>query len=194
MAVLLSLAKLEPYIADFLTSLAMALVLLRILWTFENQIIYRLLAGYELDRTLTLRLSEKSIFALMKTFCPTKVYLEPPPPESSDLLSNGGNDFLGRQLERLSRFTSRDEIVAEIDRIKGEYLVKQQELNCLENLLFLSDQDGRSTNSLFSPQLSRNNSSHLPSQLSADCEIVERGDSKKNGGKSVNTVEDLRGR
>jgi hypothetical protein len=144
-SILLSVANLEPLVGNFVTSLAMALVLLRILWTFENEMIYRLFAGYELDRTLTLRQSEKTVLdRFMPLLRLTKVYVtsasEGSASEniSSSIHSDGA---IVRQLERLTQIKGRDEIIAEIERVKKEHLMRQQELGCLENLLFMADQE-----------------------------------------------------
>jgi hypothetical protein len=144
MSILLSVADLDPVVANFVKSLAMALVLLRILWTFENQMIYRLFAGYELDRTLTLRQSERSVVDIyLPRLTMKRVYSEPPPDGSISEVPSpiSGTGIITRELERLTQMKNRDEIIAEIERVKREHEMRQEELSCLENLLFLCDQD-----------------------------------------------------
>jgi hypothetical protein len=174
MAIVLGLAKLDPLLRDFLRSLAMVLVLLRILWTFENQIIYRLLAGFELDQTLTLRQSEANIVDRIRSlFSSNKIYSAP---SSTSLARAAGGEgmsahldgIIARQLERLTQIRTREEIIAEIDRVKVEHFLKQHELSCLENLLFMADQDPAQT----SIQLSVN--SAYPASSKQDATISRR--------------------
>jgi hypothetical protein len=150
----------------------MVLVLLRILWTFENQIIYRLLAGFELDQTLTLRQSEANIVDRIRSlFSSNKIYSAP---SSTSLARAAGGEgmsahldgIIARQLERLTQIRTREEIIAEIDRVKVEHFLKQHELSCLENLLFMADQDPSAcnTSSSASPSVDPTN---LPPQSDA---------------------------
>jgi hypothetical protein len=145
--IVLAFSNLEPVMKFFLKSLAIALLLLRILWTFESQLIYQLLAGYELDRSLILRQSELTILEMSHTF-KTKIYSSP---DTGTGTGTGraegldpGNGILSKQFDRLSQMKTREEIIAEMDRLKAEHLLRQQELNCLGGLLFLTDQESSS--------------------------------------------------
>jgi hypothetical protein len=151
-------ANIEPILRDYLENLILALLLLRILWIFESQIIYQLFTGYELDRTLLLQKSQKSLFEMLGNYS-KKVYTEPKSltdnnssstshlPGASDMLTAPGMAFVMKGLEKFARMKDRDEIIAEIQRVKEEKEMRQIEFNCLENLLFAVDRESESANS-----------------------------------------------
>jgi hypothetical protein len=60
--VILMVVDLEPLTKQFLTSLVIGLLVTRLLWIFQSQLMLSLMLGYELDRALILRKSEPSLF------------------------------------------------------------------------------------------------------------------------------------
>jgi hypothetical protein len=83
-------------------------------------------------------------------------------PGASDVLTAPGMACVMKGLEKFSRMRDRDEIIAEIKRVKEEKEMRHIELNCLENLLFTVDRESESFNSN-----SRNRRSSNPPQPSA---------------------------
>jgi hypothetical protein len=60
--VILMVVDLEPLTKQFLTSLVIGLLVTRLLWIFQSQLMLSLILGYELDRALILRKSEPILF------------------------------------------------------------------------------------------------------------------------------------
>jgi hypothetical protein len=157
MTIVFALAPLEPVLQVYLKALIIGLLLLRILWIFENKIVYHLLAGYELDRTLLLQKSENNLLEMFGSYS-KKIYSEPASTSNhsssishlagaSDVLAGPGATLVMKGLEKFSRLKDRDEIIAEIKRVKEEKEIRQIELTCLENLLFTVDRESESMNS-----------------------------------------------
>lgn len=129
--------------------------------------------GYELDRALILRKSEKSIFEIncyWKKFS-NKVNSYSKSDPSTTSITNQGvgselNSFPGlnqnqqilKGLEKYSKLKNKEELNVEVERIKEEIKLRQVELVCLENMMFASEQDSKSKSK--SQSQSRKKSSH----------------------------------
>lgn len=148
LSILLGVVKFLPIEREFITSLIICLLLLRILWVFEHQIIYHLLAGYELDRSLILHKSEKNILELWgivlfqakvmssgDDYCSTSSITQ-----RSEQLTSPGTGYL-LKYNKYDKLKTRDEIIMNIDRVRKEFEEKRLELTSLENMLFTVDQD-----------------------------------------------------
>ena len=178
--VLLFVVNLQPLTRQFIVGIVVSLLVSRILWIFESQLMYQLMLGYELDRTLILRKSEISILDIKcwKGFSHrVAVYSKSEEPTAS--MSNqvggiggiggigggGGNElntFPGlnqnhlmlKGLEKFAKLKNKEELNVEIDKLKEEIKLRQIELVCLENMIFASEQDSKSQSQ------SRKKSSH----------------------------------
>ena len=138
----------DPIFRQFFVSLIICLTLLRMIWIFESHFIYRLLAGYELDRALFLRKTEKNILELLGLRKLSNKILainqDDNAISTTENLSGQGNTSMVKGLEKFSKMKNQEEITTEIVRIKEEMKLRQIELACLENLMFVSDGDGES--------------------------------------------------
>lgn len=185
--VFLFVVNLEPLIRQFFVSLIISLLVSRILWVFESQLMYQLMFGYELDRALILRQSEKNIFEMVnwkKFSSKVNIYSKSDQPTASISNQQGGNElmnfpgsnqdqFMLKGLEKYSKLKNKEELNIEIDRVKEEIKLRQVELVCLENMIFASEQDSKSQSQ------SRKKSSHgIPQQQ----QQRESGISHDNGG------------
>lgn len=134
---------------------------------------YQLMLGYELDRALILRKSERSIIEINWCFCLKKlsnkvdIYSKSDQPTTSisnqaigsELNSYSGsnqNQLMLKGLEKYSKLKNKEELNVEIEKIKEEIKLRQVELVCLENMIFASEQDSKSK----SQSQSRKKSSH----------------------------------
>jgi hypothetical protein len=109
--------------------------------------------------------SEKNLFEMFGNNS-NKIYTEPSSfnPSSSishlpgafGVLTGPGAALVMRDLEKFSRMKNRDEIIAEINRLKEEKVIKEVGLSCLENVLFAvnreSESSPNSTNYLSAPK------------------------------------------
>lgn len=144
----------DPLTRQFFVSLVVSLLLFRIFWVFESQHIYNLLAGYELDRALILRKSEKNIFEILGLKKLTNKILAIDQDENNTLsmtstekIPGVGYDPMMKGLEKFAKLKNQDELLGEITRIKEEMKLRQIEIACLENMMFASDKDGSSSKS-----------------------------------------------
>lgn len=193
MYILLKIIDITPYTRMFIVGLTISLVLLRLLWVFYSQLIFNLFVGYELDRTLTLRKSEKNILQLIgcgklsnKILATTdddngadlsmydirkKVDVETGGPSSNNNNSNINFKSL-KGMEKYAKLKNREELLHEINRVKEEAQHKQMELACLENMMFASEQDN--SNSKQNSQ-SKNSQNESELQLNPNRYSVESG-------------------
>lgn len=149
----------EPLITQFFTSLVIGLLVSRILWIFESQLMYNLMLGYELDRALILRKSEKSFFEMDTSFLcwSASKKISDMSKNDSGLPTSSYSNTLGqgnicpveermmlKGLEKYGKLKNKAELDAEIGRVKEEICRHQVELVCLENMIFASEHDSKS--------------------------------------------------
>lgn len=110
--------------------------------------------GYELDRALILRKSEKSLFEIdiSSTWLPGSKRIsdlasddsEQPKSNSRGGIETLEDRIMQRGLEKFSKLKNKAELDAEITRIKSDLHRYQIELVCLENMIFASEHDSKS--------------------------------------------------
>jgi hypothetical protein len=161
-----SILSIEPIQQQFIVSLVISLLLLRLLWLLDCQLICNLLLGYDLDRALILRKTEFTIFELgVGLFIKKKVFITNENGSTSctlPTLSAGGAtagaggrplanqeemDFMAKGLEKYAKMKNCEELSGEISRVKEEIRLRQMELVCLENMIFASERDSSSKKS-----------------------------------------------
>jgi hypothetical protein len=185
---------LDPLANQFLASLVIGLLVTRLLWIIESQLMLNLMLGYELDRALFLRKTEPSFFdnaSKLWIFSSGKVFdssEKGDPPTSS--VSNTHHQTIGagsvddqlmmKGLEKYSKMKNKAELDGEIERVKEQIKRHQVELACLENMIFASEHDSKSQS-----QSGRKSSHGQISQLGNRHSQVEGG-----GGPSPNAVAD----
>ncbi len=103
--------------------------MMRLLWVFHSQLVTQLFLGYELDKSLALRKTEKTILEYLYPSRTPKILAD-----SSEILSIEEQGIK----TKYSRYHSKEELDAEIQKIKEEIRMKQLELAHVENLIFLS--------------------------------------------------------
>lgn len=151
---------LNPLTNQFLTSLVIGLLVTRLLWIFESQLLLNLMLGYELDRALILRKTEPSLFDITSKHCAQifssgKIFASSEkgdPPTSS--MSHTQHQTIGadslddqlmmKGLEKYSKMKNKAELDGEIERVKEQIKRHQVELACLENMIFASEHDSKS--------------------------------------------------
>lgn len=140
-------ADIEPLAKQFFVCLVKGFLASRIVWIFESQLLYYLMFGYELDRGMNLKKTEKSVYEVL--CCqPVKVGLNDEPPTSSMALSPSSFGTLDHRrtpkgMEKYSQLRNKAELDAEIARARDELQHCQRELACLENMVFASEHDSK---------------------------------------------------
>mmetsp|Transcript_24202 Transcript_24202/g.24815 ORF Transcript_24202/g.24815 Transcript_24202/m.24815 type:complete len:974 (+) Transcript_24202:99-3020(+) len=144
MFAIIGIYPMSPVTRQIFVSLVIFVLLVRLLWVFEFQQIYHLLAGYELDRGLTLRKTERNILEIMGL---SKLSNKILASNQDDITSSMSHDRrssdpfspTSKGLEKFAKLKNQEELTAEINRIKDEVRTRQIELACLENMMFASD-------------------------------------------------------
>jgi hypothetical protein len=149
--VLVNVIDMEPLTHQFLASLIVGLLISRLLWIFESERLYNVTFGYELDRALILRKSEKSILDLNCCSASNKVYGQ----ETVEV-----DEFMAKELKRFRKLKNKGELDAEIERAKAEIHQVQTRLACLENMVFTVE--GENDSSSDGSKSSLNNSEADP--------------------------------
>jgi hypothetical protein len=152
--VILMVVDLEPLTKQFLTSLVIGLLVTRLLWIFQSQLMLSLILGYELDRALILRKSEASLFEKISKLWVTssgKVFASSEKGDASTVpsthhqsIGSGSavdDQLMMRGLEKYSKMKNKAELDGEIERVKEQIKRHQVELACLENMIFASEHD-----------------------------------------------------
>ncbi len=109
--------------------------MMRLIWIFESELIIHLFLGYELDKSLTLRKTENGFLNYLCSNCSSKILsdsLEIIPEEQKQIH------------HKYSKFHSKEELDAEIKKIKETIRCNQLELAHVENLIFLSSESSHS--------------------------------------------------
>mgnify|MGYP006977228688 CR=1 FL=1 len=169
--------------------LIISLVLLRLLWIFYSPIIYNLFLGYELDRTLVLRKSEKNLLQSMGLNKLSNKILatnDDDPPSlkvghkehgnetSTSPNNNTNSNFSSREIEKYSKLKNREELVHELARAREEVQQKLMEISCLENMMFASEQDNSSSHSKQSHEESETQSNPNPATSNENYQPSQR--------------------
>jgi hypothetical protein len=153
--VIVIVMDLDPLAKQFLTSLVIGLLVSRLLWIFQSQLMLNLMLGYELDRALILRKTEPSVFATFKLCNSSSAKIssssEKGLPSSSSICNTQAagssvidDEVMVKNLAKFSKLKHKAELDAEIDRVKGLIRCHQVELACLENMIFASEHDSKS--------------------------------------------------
>jgi hypothetical protein len=122
----LSLVSMTPLYQEFFIGILISVFMLRILWLFEAERLYQVLAGYELDQGLVLRQSEKSLLTslLIRTRRVSTVSVVSSDPES-------------QHYQKYSTQRSKEELDMEIRRLQEEIKTREDELAYVENMIFV---------------------------------------------------------
>ena len=127
-----------PVTRQSLVSLVVVVTISRVLWVLENQLMYSLLMGYDLDRNLTLQRNSWSIYNLVPSVIlkssRSKIGMDDDFKTASDLESG---DPTHNNLARLGKELNRDELNAEIIKANRELVVLENFIRSLENMKFV---------------------------------------------------------
>ncbi len=126
-----------PVTRQSLVSLVVVVTISRVLWVLENQLMYSLLMGYDLDRNLILQRNSWSIYSLVPSIIlkssRSKIGMDDFK-TASDLESG---DATNNHLARLGKELNRDELNAEIIKANRELVVLENFIRSLENMKFV---------------------------------------------------------
>jgi hypothetical protein len=132
--VIVGVVEMEPLTHQFFASLIVGLLISRLLWVFESERLFNLMFGYELDRALILRKSEKGLLDLHCFSTASKIS-----GTHDDPTSHGAgeiDEFMAKDLKKYRKLKNKAELNAEIGRVKSEIEKRQVQLACLENMVF----------------------------------------------------------
>jgi hypothetical protein len=143
--VLVAVIEMEPLTRQFFASLIIGLLISRLLWIFESERLCNVLLGYELDRALILRKSEKGLLDLNCCSTASKVYGGAN--DDAPVVGGAGevDEAMAKELKRYRKLKNKDELSAEIERVKAEIQHGQSQLACLENMVFAVDGENDSS-------------------------------------------------
>jgi hypothetical protein len=108
----------------------------------ESDRLYKLTLGYELDRALILRKSEKGLLDLH--CCSTASKVSGTNYTSTDLGTGEIDQSMSKELKKYRKLKNKDELNAEIGRVKAEIEHGQIQLACLENMVFTVEGENES--------------------------------------------------
>jgi hypothetical protein len=124
----LSLLSMNPLIQEFFIAIVISVLMLRLLWLFEAERFYQVLAGYELDQGLVLHQSENNVidYLLLRA---RRI--------SSSVATVVSSDPESPSHQKYSTSRSKEELDMEIRRLQEDIKMKQNELAYVENLIFV---------------------------------------------------------
>jgi hypothetical protein len=200
---------LDPLTREFVTSLMIGVLVTRLLWIFEAQLVLNLMLGYELDRALILRKTELSLLDMtfnIGHLSSGKIFIAAPekvdsPTHSATTTRRGDapaavdDELMAKGLAKYGKLKHKAELDAEIERVKAEIKHRQVELACLENMIFASEHDSKSQSQ--SGRRSSHGQSGQPPAGSRHSQVESghsrRGDSKNEGEEESGTAGRVRG-
>ena len=146
MFVLLESIAFHPIYRQFVIGLVIISTMMCLQWIIELSVVIPTLLGYELDKTMTVQKSEKSVLTIMSP--KTKKTVSDESFEVTNKVADNMTPGLAASLARFRKMKNACELEGEIKRIRDTVTKSTIELGFLENMLFaLSEEESTDSKS-----------------------------------------------